>query len=245
MQDSLTDHLLSKSTANSYAAAVQHPFLHAARTQTLSPDLLSFWLAQDRIYAAHAYPRFIGALIAKIRFSARDALDSEREKRNKRVLKVLTFSLQNVVREVDFFLDTARKFGLDLEGWRERAQTKAYTAEMARVSSWGSLEEGLVFLWAMEKVYLDVWTFVAGGSGGESSDRVGNEHTIVNEFAQNWTNDDFIKFVDELREIVDDLEVERGSDLWERAEATWDRIIELETDFWPELGEERLSSSRT
>lgn len=56
------------------------------------------------------------------------------------------------MREAGFFLDAAKRYGFDLENWEERSATKAYCAEMARVASWGSLEEGLVFLWAMEKV---------------------------------------------------------------------------------------------
>ena len=144
--------LLSSIDVAKYESATQHPFLAAARAGTLDGRLLSLWLSQDRIYAAHAYPRFIWALIAKIPFSSRDSIDSKAEAWNQRVLSILSYSLQNVVREARFFLDTAQRFGFDLDGWKERAATKAYCAEMARVASWASLEEGLVFLWAMEKV---------------------------------------------------------------------------------------------
>jgi hypothetical protein len=50
------------------------------------------------------------------------------------------------VREVDFFWDTSKKFGINMEGWIERKATRDYTAEMSRVASSGLLEEGLVFL---------------------------------------------------------------------------------------------------
>ena len=147
----LSTHLLSCST-ESYIEATQHPFLKAARGLTLSHEHLSFWLSQDRIYAAHAYPRFIGTLISKIPFSSTHNVDSEEESMNKRLLVVLTGALQNVVREVDFFLEVSRKYSLTLDCWTERPETKSYCAEMARVASLCSLEEGLVFLWAMEQV---------------------------------------------------------------------------------------------
>jgi hypothetical protein len=55
------------------------------------------------------------------------------------------------VRDVKFLKKTAAEFELDVHGWTERKETKDYSAELARVSS---LEEGIVFLWAMEKVSL-------------------------------------------------------------------------------------------
>jgi thiaminase len=150
--ESLTEHLVSlHSTPRPYSAATEHPFLSAAGNGTLSDPLLALWLSQDRIYAAHAYPRFIGLLISKIPFSSSDALDSTKEKHNQKVLKILAFSLENVVREAAFFKDTSQKWGLDMECWKERKATRDYTAEMARVSSYGSLKDGVIFLWAMEK----------------------------------------------------------------------------------------------
>lgn len=148
----LTAHLYSLSTLRPYAAATEHAFLAAAGRGTLPTGRLSLWLAQDRLYAAHTYPRFIGRLIASIPFSSFDAPASAAERRNQRILDVLVYALQNVTREVRFFGDTAAQFGLDLEGWRERKGTKEYRAEMVRVSAEGTLEDGLVYLWAMERV---------------------------------------------------------------------------------------------
>jgi len=150
---SLTRHLVSLSSIpRPYSAATEHTFLSAAGHGTLGDSLLALWLSQDRIYAAHAYPRFIGLLISKIPFCSSDALDSREEKKNQEVLKILAFSLDNVVREAAFFRETSQKWKLDMECWKERKATRDYTAEMARVSSYGCLEDGLVFLWAMERV---------------------------------------------------------------------------------------------
>jgi thiaminase len=150
---SLTRHLVSLSSIpRPYSAATEHTFLSAAGHGTLSDSMLALWLSQDRIYAAHAYPRFIGLLISKIPFCSSDALDSREEKKNQEVLKTLAFSLDNVVREAAFFRETSQKWKLDMERWKERKATRDYTAEMAKVSSYGCLEDGLVFLWAMERV---------------------------------------------------------------------------------------------
>ena len=148
LEGSLTHHLKALSTQRPYSAAVQHDFLTAAGSLTLSPNRLALWLSQDRIYAAHAYPRFIGLLISKISFDAPAA----EEELNRETLALLTACLEGIIRKVAFFEGTAKAFGLDIEGWVERKATRDYTAEMARVASVGSLEEGLVFLWAMEQV---------------------------------------------------------------------------------------------
>ena len=147
-----TDHLTTLQAAPvRYTAATQHPFLIAAGNGSLPKDRLALWLSQDRIYAL-AYPRFIGLLIAKIPFSPADAPSSAREKQNNKILKVLVFALDNIVQEAAFFKDTSQKWGLNIERWAERKATRDYTAEMARISGSGSLEEGLIFLWTMERV---------------------------------------------------------------------------------------------
>jgi thiaminase len=146
---SITAHLLSIPTRPTYLSATKnHPFLTSAADGTLSNESLSFWLHQDYIYAAYAYPRFIGSIISHIPFDRSHPCSDQ----SQRVLKILVGTLQNIIREVDFFEKTASKWGLKLEKWRERKETRDYTAEMARVVASGQIEEELLFLWAMEKV---------------------------------------------------------------------------------------------
>lgn len=147
----LTEHLLSLDPI-SYKAATQHPFLTKAGDGTLSLDKLILWLSQDRIYAAHAYPRFIGALISRIPFQLTDTISGHAELRNQEILKLLVKCLDNIVHEVSFFKNTANAYGFNLDKWPERQATRNYTAEMARVATNASLDEALIFLWAMEKV---------------------------------------------------------------------------------------------
>ena len=161
--ETLTEHLQALSTITPYSAATEHPFLVAAGTGALSKELLSLYLAQDRLYAAHAYPRFVGHLLAAVPFSSLDALTSTQERDNQHIVRVLSYSLQNCVREsFDFFVETAERFGLQLNGWRERRGTREYMDAMVAVATWGGLEEGLVFLWAMEKVNITVQTYQSG-----------------------------------------------------------------------------------
>ena len=153
---SVTSHLLSHDTIPSYSSATKtHSFLESAANGSLSNDRLSFWLFQDHIYAAQAYPRFVGSLISHIPFGRPHPREPHVD-RSQSILKTLVFSLENVVREVDFFRQTAKRWGLDFERWKERKETRDYTAEMARVASSGRIEEGLLFLWAMEKVSFGV-----------------------------------------------------------------------------------------
>ncbi|KAE9404570.1 heme oxygenase-like protein [Gymnopus androsaceus JB14] len=221
MQDSkfLTKHLLSLATP--YASATTHSFLAAAGNGSLSHNLLSFWLYQDRIYAAQAYPKFIGSLISNIPFDPAHGLSSPEENLNKRILKILLFALENIVRESSFFQETAQKWGLKLEGWPERKGTRDYTAEMERMSK--NWIDGLVFLWAMEKSRL--------APGKSSSDSRTN--AAIATLSENWTCPEFVAFVDDLSGLVDSLGIEPESAEWKRAEKVWARVVELEANFWP------------
>jgi thiaminase len=145
----LTQHLLGLPQKK---AAAEHRFLIDAGNGVLPDARLALWLAQDRIYAAHAYPRFVGRLLAAIPYSSAHRTTSPEEIRHARILKTLVYSLNNVVREIGFFDELAARWRIDVNEWEERKATRDYTAEMARISIEGNLFEGLVFLWAMEMV---------------------------------------------------------------------------------------------
>jgi hypothetical protein len=82
-------------------------------------------------------------------------------------IPLLSFSLSNVKRETDFFVETAKEHGLDIHpggempvinlenGLGEYEEiTRAYVDFLWGTGAGGSVEEGLVLLWAMEKVSL-------------------------------------------------------------------------------------------
>ncbi|KAI0072927.1 heme oxygenase-like protein [Panus rudis PR-1116 ss-1] len=242
VSETLTSHLTALSTTRPLSAATEHDFLTSAGKGTLSPSLLSIYLSQDRLYAAHAYPKFIGHLLASIPFSSLHPLNSPQEKFHRKVVEVLTGSLTNVLRETAFFESVARKYGLQLEGWRERKATRDYTAEMIRIGATGRLEDGLVFLWAMEKVYLDAWTYVKDTRATQSS-ASGPTSEAIAELSENWSNPEFVAFVDELANLVNQLDIKPGSETCTRAEEIWGRVIELEEAFWPS-GEDEVAFLR-
>jgi formylaminopyrimidine deformylase / aminopyrimidine aminohydrolase len=65
---------------------------------------------------------------------------------------------------------------------------------------------------------------------------------VVCKLVENWTSAEFEHFVDELAKLVDDLGAnftgEAHADVVRKAQKVWDRVLELEKDFWPEAGEE-------
>ena len=60
----------------------------------------------------------------------------------------------------------------------------------------------------------------------------------IHDFAKNWSNKEFIKFVDDLAELVDDLNIDPDSELGTRTKQVLERVVEQEIDFWPKAGEE-------
>ncbi|KAH9919856.1 uncharacterized protein B0H18DRAFT_1026483 [Fomitopsis serialis] len=192
------------------SAATEHPFLTAPGGHAPS--------RQDRLFAAHGGPAFIGRTLAAVPFS---------ERKNKEIVRALSYGLANVVREVDYFGDIAREHGLQAEGWKERKATRDYTAEMARVGVEGRIEDALI--------YLDSWRYVGSLKPVNAE---GGTAPAVKSLVNNWTNPEFVKFVDELAQIVNSLGIEPGTPAWIRAEAIWARVVELEEAFWPAGGEE-------
>ncbi|KAF9477958.1 heme oxygenase-like protein [Pholiota conissans] len=237
----LSEHLISLDTFPSYKDATRHTFLAQAGDGTLPLSRLALWLSQDRIYAAHAYPRFIGSLLSRIPFQDSDNPSGPKERQNEEILRVLVSCLDNIVREVQFFKDTTEQFGLNVEEWAQRKATRDYTAEMVRVASSGSLEDGIIFLWAMERVYLDAWRYVKSiqkQSANPTDSNASNNVAAVRSLAENWSSPEFELFVDTLQRLVDGLEIKPWSEAWFRAEDIWSRVLELEVAFWPEDGEE-------
>jgi thiaminase len=85
-------------------------------------------------------------------------------------------------------------------------------------------------------VYLDAWTFVNSSLSSAASSSKTKE--TIAALADNWTNAEFVKFVDDLAALVNGLAIEQGTEAWARAEEIWARVVELEIGFWPEEGEE-------
>ncbi|KAH8103102.1 heme oxygenase-like protein [Cristinia sonorae] len=226
---SLTSHLTSLSTVRPYSAATEHAFLTQAGKGVVSKHALGLYLSQDRLYAAHGYVKFVGHILAKVPFSSSRPFDSPYEKFLQHVVGVVEYSLRNVIRE----------FGLDVDGWKERKGTRDYLAEMARISVEGSFEDSLIFLWAMERVYNDAWKYVGSLiTPDQASADPSATQGAVSFLVSNWTNSEFVEFVSDLESIVNNLDIQPGTEAWSRAEEIWSRVVELEEAFWPNVDDE-------
>ena len=101
-----------------------------------------------------------------------------------------------------------------------------------------SLLEGLIVLWATEKVYLDAWSFAKSLTISNDEDRSQDlDGGVLNkEFIPNWTSKDFVAFVEEIEGCVNDLAGKEGlGGATELGLRVWKQVLELETDFWPRV----------
>jgi hypothetical protein len=108
------------------------------------------------------YPKFISLLTSRVPLRVSSNISKSGPTLEERILALLSSALSNVVREVDFFKQTAQENGLDItkqskNGFSVESDltgpvTKAYTDFMVSTAATGSLSDGLVVLWATEKV---------------------------------------------------------------------------------------------
>lgn len=239
---SITAHLLQHpDTTEMYKKATQCRFLELAGQGRLPKESLSQWLSQDRLYA-QAYGRFIGGLISRVQLPASSAVEASRTTPF-RILLMLQTALIGVTTELQFFEKTALEYQLDLaamDGGHEFEANKvtkacidlfdSFTAEAGKGRS---LLQGLVMLWALEKVYLDAWTFAKQQTpAGDALDG----GALRNNFIPNWAGDQFKAFVDQIQECLDAFASETGaSDVDQIAMDAWKEMLILEEGFWPRV----------
>lgn len=110
--------------------------------------------------------------------------------------------------------------------------------------------EGLVALWATEKVYYEAWSYAkpcSDSSAVSSSVAVdlatkgdADGGALRAELIPNWTSKEFGEFVETITGVVNRLwEVEVGRVgkrvVERRAEEVWAQILWLEERFWPDI----------
>ncbi|KAK8049458.1 hypothetical protein PG994_011188 [Apiospora phragmitis] len=239
---SITAHLLQHpDTAELYKTATQCRFLELAGQGRLPKESLSQWLSQDRLYA-QAYGRFIGGLISRVQLPISSGTEASRTTLF-RILVMLQTALIGVTTELQFFEKTAMEYQLDLaamEGGQEfeaNKVTKAcidlFDSFTAEAGSGRSLLQGLVMLWALEKVYLDAWTFAKQQRAATDALDGG---ALRNKFIPNWAGHPFRAFVDQIQECLDAYASETAtSDVDQIAMDAWKEMLILEEGFWPRV----------
>ncbi|GAA5840087.1 hypothetical protein JCM9279_002271 [Rhodotorula babjevae] len=236
--------------ADDVRISTEHPFLAAAGKHELSSDKLSEWLTQDRCYALHGYPKFIASLISALPLSS-----PSHQSASQSTLALLSYAMSNIHREVGFFDSLTPRFGIDLarrptaraaageagklEGGLMRTNTRAYVSLLVATGAeanrnGGGMEEGLVLLWAMEKLYNQAWLFAAQHpvSPSGTDDKTS---AALTELIDNWTNPEFADFVAKCEAAVDALELKEGTPAWSRAEEIFKYTLYLEQRFWPDM----------
>ncbi|KAL4735459.1 hypothetical protein BDV11DRAFT_195991 [Aspergillus similis] len=255
----LTVHL-SSTTPTALHRATTHPFLRHAGSGTLPKTTLAAWLSQDRLYA-QTYVRFIGLLLSKVHLPSTPS-EPNNPSITEKILGILIDALNNIQRELRFFEDIAREYGLDLntntppEESDPEVQGKFAPAPITQgymdmflsaASPGNSLLEGLVVLWATEVCYLKAWRYAAdflqkSAGVGNGLDEDGG--ALREKFIPNWASGEFEEFVSKIGDVVDEfaiqelgLELEGGDGGLDKCERWWRQVIWLEERFWPHVRE--------
>lgn len=239
-----TAHLIALEPA-AYHAAVTHPFLKAAARRDLSSGQIEAWLAQDRLYAEVGYLRFTGLMLARLPTAADGEGFALACTYGSRIRAVLSGAISNVVREVQFFDDTALQWNLNLGGDNTSLMapyapvTKAYIDYITSVGQTGAFEEQMTLLWSMEKLYLEAWNTAATERHVPTLDppragEVSGALHVLDLFVQNWTCSAFRAFVTEMSALLDAVVPMDSTPphVKARCEAVWRRVLWFERSFW-------------
>jgi thiaminase len=232
LKSRLSQHLVSLDS-DGLRRATQHPFLARAAQGTLPQEQLIAWLAQDRLYAL-SYVTFMGQLLSKVPVSSSADRTSTL---NWRIVDCLINCLDNIRTELKLFEDTAVK-----HGWMEQlatskpsVHTQAYRDLFAGAGQpSATLFRGMVALWATEKCYLLAWSYARKQIPQQESSVKGDD-VMQSVFIPNWSSNDFVKFVDILEHLVDEMAQSATQEDIQQAEEQWTQIVWAEEAFWPHV----------
>ncbi|KAH6678614.1 transcription regulator PAB1642 [Halenospora varia] len=222
-----------------FKRATEAPFLELAGKGELEKEKLEVWLRQDRLYA-QAYVKYAARVI--------NGIDLGREVEGKglddRLLDLFLDALVNVRRELKFFEDVSQRYELDLSAKKESVGVKRYKelfVECSRVVGRTMMLEAMVLLWGTEKCYLTAWSHAGSflSTSASSSSNAPHNLALTKEFIPNWSSPEFSDFVQRIEVLLEELwvnvPVEERDGAKRRVEELWGRILEVETEFWPEV----------
>jgi thiaminase len=247
----MTTHLLSINY-NQMLRCTTHPFLERAAKGTLPKPLIAQWLSNDRQYLK-GYLSTISNTLKLIR-STHKSPDAEPDIET-RLITWLEAGIKNGERELRFFQEVAEKYDIDIQPSPLQESIKSeglrrYEVLFASVASQQPHAflpwlEGAILLWSTEKVYYEAW-FWAHEQDTQSSPRNFDSDqdggAMRKEFIPNWSNRDFLMFVEQLERIVNEgISNAVGSDdaRWvevkNRADPIWRALLDAEEAFWPDV----------
>ncbi|WVQ94415.1 hypothetical protein IAU59_001494 [Kwoniella sp. CBS 9459] len=228
--------------------AITHPFLRQCGEGSIQREPLREWLKQDYLFAYEGGIKYTAALLSKLSLSPSSS--SIRSPIAAKAVPILGWSATNLLRETDWFLWVAKEHGLDVfDPVRREAEmerhgllgeynpvTRGYIDYLQTIGALGTIEEGLVVLWASEKIYNAAWTYAKTHRKAVSSSDTDNvtQQALV-KFIDNWTTPEFIEFVGRCEDMVDSLDIQLGTERAELCEKAFRNTLWYEQRFWPSV----------
>jgi thiaminase len=248
----LTTHLLSINH-DQLLRITHHEFLARAANGTLPKPLVAQWLANDLQYLK-IYKGISEHTLATVRQVHPSSAPSDIEDLQTRLISWLEAAIQNGTQEVaDIYqIDLSITPATKNEGLRRyEALFKTFTtSERNAFLPW---LEGAVLLWAMEKVYYEAWSW-ARRQDAQSSPRTFDKDldggAMRRELIPNWSNRDFMMFVEQLERILNEAvsTAVKGDDgVWvqmkSRTDSVWQAVLDAEEAFWPDVSSTGVAQS--
>ncbi|KAI1812775.1 transcription regulator PAB1642 [Poronia punctata] len=251
-----------------FQRATQSPFLRRAAQGTVSKEVLGRYLANDRLYV-HGYLRAAGRLISFLPLpqvvpAAGGELHADPASR---LLAWTIDDLINIQHEERFLVDTARKYGIEVNLPADEHGRVPASAKTPGLRQFEALFDGLqlgggdggllpwlesaVVFYGTEKCYLEAWTW-AKSQVDEDKDKDGADDEdggmVRRELIANWTGPEFEAFVDQLAGIIDAAVQTQEEDakeaLLQRGLVKWREILAAEEASWPVIDADPTIPSR-
>ncbi|WWC68995.1 uncharacterized protein I206_102931 [Kwoniella pini CBS 10737] len=239
-----TDYLLEK-YSEEFNLATQHEFLKQSGEGSIDSEILKEWLKQDYLFAYEGGIKYTAALLSKISLSPSNSYI--RPFPSSDLVPILGWSATNLLRETDWFLSVAKEYGLEVFNSEIREKelhkygllgeynsiTRGYIDYLQVIGSLGSIEEGILVLWASEKIYNSAWLYAKTFSKANTSSN--DTQKALVKFVQNWTTPEFTDFVKKCEDAMNKFDIELGSEAAERCEKAFKVILWYEQRFWPDV----------
>lgn len=186
-------------------ASENHPFLIGCAQGTVSSKQFNTWLVQDYLYVNSFQPFLLG--IIPLSPSVNDT----------EILASGQIALEN---ELAWFIERAKDRNLELSA-TPLVTTAAYKEFMETLSG-HTYSIQITILYLIERVYQRAWELVLKNGGKDG---------LYSQFAQNWGNEDFKAYVDQL-EAIARREIEKHPEEEILVSAFFEKIMKLEVKFW-------------
>ncbi|KAG8676088.1 hypothetical protein FPOAC2_02169 [Fusarium poae] len=267
---SLAQHLLGQSE-ELLTNAVQHGFLAHAGSGSLSENAFNQWLAQIG-YISRSLVPFTGALIGKIRIPETANLEHDS---TFRCLDLLCSAVSNMKKELEFLEATKREYGLEVGLDEPKPATKSFIDLFNSAScASATLLEGMVLLWAVEILFYNSFSYAGSfvarsmptperssfslpsyslpssaspsAYSGQATRKDRHTTALREAFIENWKSENFGRFVDVCKSIVDELAIDQTPDM-SACERVFNQAVWLWAQIFPQttgIGEQRKSGQK-